>query len=470
VNPRWPDVHTSAGIARLLVAAVWLTFGIYYKVLRGVPRHERIVARILGDRIAPVLTRLIGLGEAGIGVWMLSGLWLPGCATVQTALVGTMNAIELRKARDLLLAPLPMVLGNTLLLAIAWYAALPFHAAPDRPVPTIGSNASSAHVEPQSLVAVTWPAGTVILARDRDVLAAVIHHDDLVLATPDAVVVAYPAGSRVRELARFAASDRVSSPFGVVDIFVVGERVVVRVDLVGEGPHPDEPGTRLFAVPFGGGRFEIVAEDLGWGSITGGGDAIWVARHDLASERVQRRKAPDFAKDLNLPAEGFVTAIAADEGGTVWPERRPDHDVVALRGIDGYARRTAVPARGYGLALDAETAYLTSAQSAADPGGPFGSRPSVIYAIDRASGTARLLAKDLSITEGIVIGADRLCVPVYDEQVKATAVLSISKKTGEARTLVRGLWNARCLAADPHFFYIASLSGRAQGVARVPTD
>ncbi len=107
-----------------MVAVVWLTFGIVFKVFRALPRHERIVARILGERAAPALTRLIGLGEAAIGLWMLSGLWLPFCALFQTILVVAMNAIELRRARDLLLAPVPMLFGNAILLALAWYAAL----------------------------------------------------------------------------------------------------------------------------------------------------------------------------------------------------------------------------------------------------------------------------------------------------------------------------------------------------------
>jgi hypothetical protein len=32
--------------------------------------------------------------------------------------------VELRRARDLLLAPIPMLLANAVLLALAWYAAL----------------------------------------------------------------------------------------------------------------------------------------------------------------------------------------------------------------------------------------------------------------------------------------------------------------------------------------------------------
>jgi hypothetical protein len=119
LDPRAPSTW-----ARVLVAAVWLVFGVAFKLLRLVPRHERIVARILGDAVAPALTRMIGVGEAMIGLWALTGFLAPWCALAQTALVVTMNAIEIRRARDLLLAPVPMVLANTALLGLAWFAAI----------------------------------------------------------------------------------------------------------------------------------------------------------------------------------------------------------------------------------------------------------------------------------------------------------------------------------------------------------
>ena len=118
------DFASFATYARIGVAAVWIGFGLGCKLLRLVPRHEHIVARILGGKVAPVLTRLIGVGEIVIGAWMLSGVWSWWCALAQTVLVVTMNAIELAKAGDLLLAPVPMILGNGVLLAVAWYAAL----------------------------------------------------------------------------------------------------------------------------------------------------------------------------------------------------------------------------------------------------------------------------------------------------------------------------------------------------------
>ena len=108
---------------RVAIAAVWLSFGIYFKLLRLVPRHERIVARVLGERLSPLLTRLIGVGEVMMGLWVLSAIAPVLCAATQTVLVVTMNGIELTKARDLLWSPWLMVLGNAALLAGAWWLA-----------------------------------------------------------------------------------------------------------------------------------------------------------------------------------------------------------------------------------------------------------------------------------------------------------------------------------------------------------
>lgn len=119
LDPRCP-----ATWARVVVGLVWITFGLLFKVLRLLPRHERIVAEILGERVAPWLTRLIGLGETALGLWVLSGLYPAAAAALQTALLLTMNGLELRRARHLLLTPRGMVAANVVLLGLAWYAAL----------------------------------------------------------------------------------------------------------------------------------------------------------------------------------------------------------------------------------------------------------------------------------------------------------------------------------------------------------
>lgn len=109
---------------RIATALVWLLFGIGFKVLGLVPRHRRIVASVLGDAIAGPATVIIGVAEAGLGVWILSGAHPLLCAGTQTVAIVSMNALELARARDLLLAPLAMVCANTAFLAVGWYCAV----------------------------------------------------------------------------------------------------------------------------------------------------------------------------------------------------------------------------------------------------------------------------------------------------------------------------------------------------------
>jgi len=86
-----------------LIALVWLVNGLFCKLLHFVPRHEAIVARILGPEHAPLLTRLIGLGEIGMAVWVVSGVARRWCAGAQIALILSMNTLEAVLAPDLLL-------------------------------------------------------------------------------------------------------------------------------------------------------------------------------------------------------------------------------------------------------------------------------------------------------------------------------------------------------------------------------
>src|SRR5205823_1112388 len=76
------------------------------------------------EAVAGPATLLIALGECSLGLWMLSGLWLQACAAIQTAAIVTMNALEIRYARELLLSPPAMLMANTVLLSVAWYVAL----------------------------------------------------------------------------------------------------------------------------------------------------------------------------------------------------------------------------------------------------------------------------------------------------------------------------------------------------------
>ncbi|UOQ70136.1 DoxX-like family protein [Hymenobacter cellulosilyticus] len=85
------------------IAAVWLANGLLCKVLHLVPRHEAIVARILGPRFAAPLTVLIGVAEIGMAIWVLSRYRERLSVGLQIALVLGMNVLEFLLARDLLL-------------------------------------------------------------------------------------------------------------------------------------------------------------------------------------------------------------------------------------------------------------------------------------------------------------------------------------------------------------------------------
>ncbi len=90
-------------ILNYLIAAVWLANGLFCKVLNFVPRHQQIVARILGIDHALLFTKLIGVLEIAMAVWIISGFKSRLNAMVQVIVIGTMNSIEFVLAPDLLL-------------------------------------------------------------------------------------------------------------------------------------------------------------------------------------------------------------------------------------------------------------------------------------------------------------------------------------------------------------------------------
>jgi hypothetical protein len=85
------------------IAAVWLANGLLCKVLNWVPRHQQIVARILGNEHAGLLTKAIGVAEMGMGLWVLSGLMVRINVFTQVVVIATMNVLEFILVPDLLL-------------------------------------------------------------------------------------------------------------------------------------------------------------------------------------------------------------------------------------------------------------------------------------------------------------------------------------------------------------------------------
>lgn len=85
------------------IATVWLTNGLFCKVLNLVPRHQDIVARILGHDHARLFTLLIGVSETLMAVWILSGIMTRLNTITQIIVIAAMNSLEFFLVPDLLL-------------------------------------------------------------------------------------------------------------------------------------------------------------------------------------------------------------------------------------------------------------------------------------------------------------------------------------------------------------------------------
>lgn len=90
-------------ILTFLIALIWLINGLVCKVLNLVPRHEQIVASILGDNYSGQLTVLIGILEIIMAIWILTKYKSKFNAIVQIAVVGVMNVLEFILVPELLL-------------------------------------------------------------------------------------------------------------------------------------------------------------------------------------------------------------------------------------------------------------------------------------------------------------------------------------------------------------------------------
>ena len=88
---------------KITIAIVWLVNGLYCKILNFAPRHQEIVARILGDEYAPMITNTIGILEILMMGWVLSAYKSKLNAIAQITIVLSMNILEAILAKDLLL-------------------------------------------------------------------------------------------------------------------------------------------------------------------------------------------------------------------------------------------------------------------------------------------------------------------------------------------------------------------------------
>ena len=104
-----------------MIAIVWLVNGLYCKVLNEVPRHQEIVASILGGDYAELLTKAIGVSEMIMALWIFSGIKSRVNAILQISIIATMNILEFILVPELLLWGRFNILFATLLLWIIYY-------------------------------------------------------------------------------------------------------------------------------------------------------------------------------------------------------------------------------------------------------------------------------------------------------------------------------------------------------------
>src|SRR5260221_9966131 len=87
----------------MVTALVWLANGLFCKLLNLVPRHQLIVSRILGEDYSLVITKVIGVLEILMTVWILRGIKSRWCALTLIVVVAVMNILEFILVPDLLL-------------------------------------------------------------------------------------------------------------------------------------------------------------------------------------------------------------------------------------------------------------------------------------------------------------------------------------------------------------------------------
>ena len=85
------------------IAAAWLGNGLFCKILNLAPRHQQIVARILGEEHARLFTVLIGVAETIMAIWILSGVRPKLNVVVQIVVIAAMNTMEFILVPGLLL-------------------------------------------------------------------------------------------------------------------------------------------------------------------------------------------------------------------------------------------------------------------------------------------------------------------------------------------------------------------------------
>ncbi len=111
---------------------VWLINGLFCKVLNLVPRHQQIVAEILGETYARPLTIAIGISEVFMAIWIISRKYSRLSAIAQILLIVSMNIMEFVLAAHLLLWGRLNIVFAFCLAALIYYQEFVLQAGLER--------------------------------------------------------------------------------------------------------------------------------------------------------------------------------------------------------------------------------------------------------------------------------------------------------------------------------------------------
>jgi len=115
-------------VLKYCIAFIWLANGLLCKVINLVPRHQEIVATILGPEHARLLTIAIGISEVLMAVWILTGIRSRLNAIFQIAVIAVMNTLEFILVPGLLLWGRFNAVFALLLILVIYYNE--FHLKP----------------------------------------------------------------------------------------------------------------------------------------------------------------------------------------------------------------------------------------------------------------------------------------------------------------------------------------------------
>ena len=94
---------TAQKLLTYCIGSIWMVNGLLCKVLNLVPRHQQIVAGILGDKYSRAFTLLIGVSEITMVIWIISRIKTRVNAMAQIIIIAIMNALEFLLVPHLLL-------------------------------------------------------------------------------------------------------------------------------------------------------------------------------------------------------------------------------------------------------------------------------------------------------------------------------------------------------------------------------